>query len=135
MAEEDLPEFAEKRELLYSDDVPMERVKEVGRQFMAEELFNDALEFFERARSVEDVRTVADTARDIGDTAVWLRCKRILGEEPDRETLLTIAAAAEELKKYSFAIEAWRRLGDEEQVERLRALFEAVTAGLDQGGD
>lgn len=121
MADDEQPEFFEKRRLLYSDDVPVDEVIAVGHKFMDVERYSDALEFFDRARSHEDVRRVADLAMDNGDTAIWLRCMRILGEEPDAPTMVKLALRAEELGKYSFAIEARRRLGDEEEVERLRA--------------
>lgn len=125
MAKRDLPPFFEKREVLYSDDVPVERVNEVGRQFLEAELYNDALEFFDRTKSEDDVHKVAAIAIELGDVGLWLRCKRILTEPPDEPTLRQIAASAEAQKKYMFAAEAWRRIGDEEQVERLRAAFEA----------
>ena len=128
MANVNMPEFEEKRELLYSDDVPVERVKEVGRQFMEAGLYSDALEFFERSRSAEDTRKVAGISLEAGDVALWLRCKRILGEEPDEQSLRAIAANAEAQRKYMFAVEAWRRLEDDEQIERLRAALAAETA-------
>ena len=117
----DLPDFSTKREILYSDDVPVERVNEVGRQFMAAGLYNDALEFFDRSKSADDIQKVADIAFNEGDVAIWLRCKRILRQEPDEGSLEGIAGHAEAHGKLAFAIEAWRRLGKEEQVERLRA--------------
>ena len=125
MGKKELPPFFEKRAILYSDDVPVERVNEVGREFMEAELYDEALEFFDRTKSEEDVRRVADIAFKNGDVGVWLRCKRILTEDPDEQSLQGIAANAEAQKKYMFAAEAWRRLGDEEQVERLLAAFEA----------
>ncbi len=133
MAKDALPDFYEKRNVLYNDDVPVERVVEVGRQFMAAEMYDDALEFFERSRSEEDTREVARRAMAQGDTAVWLRAQRILGEEPDEESLRAIAANAEEKGKFMFAIEAWRRLDDSEQIERLRARLAGADAGPADG--
>ena len=128
MSSADLPDFSSKREILYSDDVPVEKVNEVGRQFMAAGLYNDALEFFDRSKSVDDVQKAADIAFKDGDVAIWLRCKRILRQEPDEASLEGIAAHAETHKKYAFAIEAWRRLGNDEQVARLRAASQAESS-------
>ena len=128
MADSEQPEFFEKRRFLYSDDVPVDEAIAVGRKFMDAERYSDALEFFDRARSHEDVCRVAEIAMDNGDTAIWRRCKRILGEEPDAPALVKLAVRAEELGKYSFAIEARRRLGDEEEVERLRGRFASPDA-------
>ncbi len=127
MANDDLPDFYEKRRVLYNDDVPVEEVIAMGRRFMEAEMYNDALEFFERGRSDEDTRRVAEAAMELGDTAIWLRCKRILREEPDEESLRAIAKRAEAQGKFMFAIEAYRRLGEEEQIERLRAALEEAS--------
>ena len=53
---------------------------------------------------------------------------RASSEEAALQELRAIAAKAEAQKKYTFAIEAWRRLDDDEQIERLRAALEAETA-------
>ena len=125
MAQDDLPTFFAKRELLFNDDVPAATVNEVGQRFVAAERYNEALDFFEKSRNMEEVAKVAAIAFDNGDTAVWLRCKRMLGEEPDEGALQGLAERAEAQKKYMFAIEAWRRIGNEEQIERLRAALAA----------
>ena len=117
----ELPGFRNKRKTLFGSKTSPQQMLETGREFMQAERFDDALEFFSRAQATQEVKQIAGLAAERGDTALFLRAKVALKEEPTEEELETIARNAEAAGRRSMALTAYLKAGRMEQAERLRA--------------
>jgi hypothetical protein len=115
-----LPGFAEKRKILFGSRTSPEKMRETGERFMEARRFDDALEFFARCEANDRVRRVAAHAMDTGDTALFMRAKRVLREEATEAEWTELAATAERLRKPMMAYVAHRQAGHEEEAARLR---------------
>jgi len=121
MATQDqLPDFRNKRKLLFGSKTSAQQMLETGRQFMQAERFDDALEFLSRTEATQEVRQIAVLAAERGDTALFLRAKVVLKEEPTQEELEAVARKAEDSGRRSTALTAYVKAGRTEQAERLR---------------
>ncbi len=123
---QDLPDFYEKRKLLFSEKARAKELRETGRQFMEAGRYDDALEFFQRCEADELARQIAERAMREGDTPLYMRAKKVLGEEINEEQWLALAERAEQAGRPSMASVAYRKAGDEEEAARLRELITAA---------
>jgi hypothetical protein len=121
MATQDqLPDFRNKRKLLFGSKTSAQQMLETGRKFMQAERFDDALEFLSRTEATQEVRQIAVLAAERGDTALFLRAKVVLKEAPTQEELEAVARKAEDSGRRSTALTAYVKAGRTEQAERLR---------------
>ena len=121
MAKQDqLPDFRNKRKVLFGSKTSAQQMLETGRAFMEAERFYDALEFFSRAEATQEVRRIAVLAADRGDIALFLRAKVVLKEPPMEKELEAVAHNAEDAGLRSMALTAYVKAGRAEQAERLR---------------
>lgn len=114
-----LPEFSEKRDLLFGENTTDEQRRETGKLFMDAEQYDDALEFFARCEADDLVRDIVDIAVEKGDAALYLRAKVVLEEEADNDVLVDIADRARERNRTSMARVAYQKAGAEEKAEEL----------------
>ena len=119
MAGKAFPPSRRKREILNGHGTPPERLVELGETAEAEGFPNDALDFFEKAGDVEGLERVRARAVEEGDLFLLARSAKALGTTPSREELTSLARRADELGKLAFAVEAWRRAGEESEAVRL----------------
>jgi len=68
--------YLKKRDLLHSEKTPPEVLSRVGREFLALERYSDALDFFEKARDMDNIRQVKVLALQEGDTFLLARLER-----------------------------------------------------------
>jgi hypothetical protein len=130
---QDLPGFYEKRKLLFSEKARPEDLREAGRQFMEAERYDDALEFFERCDADDLARQIAERAMERGNTPLYMRAKRVLGEEISDGEWRGLAQSAERAGRLSMAYVARQKAGDEEEAARLKVqLAEAAPQGGEQ---
>jgi len=120
MSDEELPDFYEKREILFGDSTTEEEMRSTGERFMRAGRYDDALEFFARCDAEDLVREIIETARERGDTPVFLRAKRVLGEETDKHEWDELAENALEQNSPSKAYVAKMKAGKEEEAEQLK---------------
>jgi len=125
---QELPGFWEKRKILFGPKTTPETMRQTGRRFMEAGRLDDALEFLERTDASDEVRQILRVAQERGDTALFLRAKKALREEPTEEELLAIARAAQAAGRLSMACVALVKAGRQEEAERLRGELAAQAA-------
>jgi tetratricopeptide (TPR) repeat protein len=121
--------FRDKRNVLFGKKTTAEQLREVGSMFMAAERYDDALEFFQRAGAADLTRRVAEAAMADGDTPLYMRAKKALGEQIEEPEWLALAKRAEASGKHSAAHLALDRAGRHEEAERLRSLMPGAHTG------
>ena len=120
MSDEELPDFYEKRKILFGDGTTEEEMRSTGEQFMRAGRYDDALEFFARCEADDLVREIIEDVKERGDTPVFLRAKRVLGEETDEAEWDELAQNALEHDCPSKAYVAKVKAGNEEEAEQLK---------------
>jgi len=118
----ELPSFRDKRRVLFSERTPSERMRQTGQAFMEAGRYDDALEFFQRCGADDLTRQVAERAMGAGDTALYMRAKKILKEDISDGEWTRLAVRAEEVGAYSLAYLAHLRAGHDDEVARLLPL-------------
>jgi len=123
---EEIPDWREKKELLWGDKASDEDRTAHGRRFLETRRFSEALDFFSRVKDREGIELVLLEAVEGGDWFLYTRCTAALGE--DRlDALRTLAGKAMERGKFLFAFRASKALGDmkgmENALQRFREAF------------
>jgi len=118
---QDLPGFYEKRKILFSERTSPEKMRRTGQMFMEAGRYDDALEFFQRCEAEDLVRRIAAEAMEDGNTPLYMRAKKVLGEQVSESEWTGLAAAAERAATPTMAHLAHRQAGHEEEAARLRA--------------
>lgn len=101
----------DKRELLNQSVVAVEKLIHCGWAFEEADLVHDAVDFYEKAKSREDLTRLLDRAKEEGDLFLFRRILKILHHEPGSEEWLTLARKAQEAGKVTFASEATQLAG------------------------
>lgn len=101
----------DKRELLNQSVVAVEKLIHCGRAFEEADLAHDAVDFYEKAKSREDLTRLLGRAKEEGDLFLFRRLLKILHHEPGAEEWLALARKAQETGKAAFASEAMRLAG------------------------
>jgi hypothetical protein len=118
----ELPGFSQKRKVLFGARTSPEKMREAGELFMEAGRHDDALEFFERCDAEDLIRQIATNALASGNTPLYMRAKRALGEEIAEAEWSELAAAAERAGAHTMAYVAHLKAGHEEEAARLRRL-------------
>jgi hypothetical protein len=116
----ELAGFAEKRKILFGAKSSPEKMRQTGELFMDAERYDDALEFFQRCEAQDHTREIARRAMTAGNTPLYMRAKKVLGEEITEQEWSELAATAEKAGLYSTAYVAHLKAGHEEEAARLR---------------
>ncbi|MHC4481164.1 MAG: hypothetical protein ACYS1C_09400 [Planctomycetota bacterium] len=111
---DELPAFFQKRKILFNEKTSPEKMRRTGQLFMAAERYDDALEFFARCE--------ADDLTQAGNTALYMRAKRVLDEDITEEEWTKLAAAAESAGAHTMAYVAHQKAGHQEEAARLREM-------------
>ncbi len=121
-----LPGFYEKRALLFSKKASPEKTKQLGKQFMDAGRFDDALEFFARAKAEDMVREIARTALDTGDAPLYMRARKILGDDAKEAEWNKLADNAVKHGRFAMAYVAKLKAGKPEEAEQFLARIPTV---------
>lgn len=111
MAGDYLLNCLEKRDLLNDSDVAESTLLTWGQRFEEAEMIHDAVDFYEKANSRENLDRLLRKALEDGDVFLFSRLCRILKYEAVPDQWLLLAGKAEAEGKHSFAVEAKRRSG------------------------
>ena len=95
--------IAEKHKVLYWEPLPEAELAALGDLYAEQELWHDALEFYEKAGDEDRLRQVRDTALSTADLVLFLNACRCLGAPPDEEGLKRLKAKGLELGKEATA--------------------------------
>ncbi len=132
MAErKDLPGFQKKRKILFDDKFAGRQRLEAGIEFMEAGRYDDALEFFARSDAAQQVREIAELARQQCNVPIFLRAKVVLKERPGEDELVELALRAMEAGRSSMAELAYRKAGRQEEADRISG----KTGGEDEQTD
>ncbi len=101
----------EKRDLLNQHAVSVETLMRWGKAFEEEELFHDAVDFYEKAGAAEPLERIRDRALEEGDLFLFRRACRALKVEPETDQWVELAERARSLGKSVFMNEALRHAG------------------------
>ncbi len=89
---------------------------------------SDALDFYARASHTAGIEKIRKQALEIGDVFLFQGAVRALGLELRDEDLENIAQTAVRLKKFSFAVQASKKIGDAGRVNALTTMIKAEEA-------
>ena len=118
-----LPNSQQKRKLLFDKNIPSERLISCGELYLREGRLNEAAELFARASHEEGMAQLRALALEQGDSFLYGVASKGSEERDDPEAWETLGKKAMELEKYSHAIRAFRKSGNE---EALKAAEEAL---------
>jgi len=77
--------YLKKRDLLHSERTAPAVLTRIGREFFAQQRYSDALDFFEKARDMDNIQEVKGYALEEGDTFLLARLERFDGSLVSRE--------------------------------------------------
>lgn len=103
-----------------------------GDAYMEKGRLNDALNFYERAMSKENLRKIKSIAVSTGDAFLLGRIARILSDEVTSADWEATGEQALARGKFSFALKAFQAAGNQEKVKQVR---EIATAHARQSKD
>jgi len=126
---QDLPGFYEKRKILFGAKTTPEKMRQTGKLFMDAERYDDALEFFQRVEADELTREIARVAMEGGNVPLYMRAKKVLGEQISEQEWSRLAANAEKAGVYSGARMAHLKAGHEEEAARIAAIMPRLPGG------
>ena len=113
----------QKRKLLFEKNIPLERLISCGELYLREGRLNEAAELFARASHEEGLAQLRALAVEQGDSFLYSVASKGSKEGDDRETWEILGKKAMELEKFSHAIRAFQKSGNE---EALKAAEEAL---------
>jgi hypothetical protein len=68
--------YLKKRDTLHSEKSTPAMLSKIGREFLLQERYSDALDFFEKARDTENIKEIKRIALERGDTFLLARLER-----------------------------------------------------------
>ncbi len=118
-----IPGPIEKRDILYGvKKLSAGESKKLVGDLETEGWISDALDFMGHAHDHEGLKRLRSRAVEEGNSFLFFKISRLLGEtEAPRTELAACASKAEALGKIRYAIKAYEKLGDESKVEALKA--------------
>ncbi|RLB04477.1 MAG: hypothetical protein DRG83_04640 [Deltaproteobacteria bacterium] len=119
-ARKDLINCLKKRDILNNNGIEDRVLIEYGSGFFEMELYNDAIDFFEKANYEDGLKSIKDLAIDAGDLFLYNRCCKALNIKEDKNELIKLAENAKEAGKLTFASQAYTELGDKEKAQALK---------------
>ena len=109
-----------KQKLLYIDKTPPEILKNYGNVLFEQGRISDALDFYQKAGDHDGVEKIRQVAFESGDVMLFQQAAKALQVEPKVKDWKDIAQKALQQKKYSFALLALEKAGDEEGLNALK---------------
>jgi hypothetical protein len=97
---------AQRHKILFTENTPPNELIEWGNSHLKAGLYHDALEYFFKARSREDLERLLNMAVDEADLVLFLNTVKALGEEHRSGDLTRLKERALKLGKPSIAEQA-----------------------------
>jgi len=108
----------EKRDLLNHSVVSVDTLLAWGERYEQSGFINDAVDFYEKAKAQDALTRLLARVIGEGDVFLFNRITRAMGNEVEPDEWLSLAKTAEDCGKFSFAAEAYRKSGQEEEALR-----------------
>lgn len=118
----DLPNAIAKRDLLFgAKKATPEEWKAMATAFEQADWLSDAADFSNQSQNNETLKKIRSLAQDEGNSFLFMKASRFLGEE-DTVGLLACAQKAESLGKIRYALKAYEKLERKEDYDRVKSL-------------
>lgn len=129
MKQKPLPSSRKRRALLYDKKISREELIRYGDAFFDHGRYVEAAEFYGKARHPEGMDRIRALAKETGDTFLLeIACKDPSCPDGGDPTVWEeVGRKALELQKYSHAVRAFRKAGNETLLEEAQRLFKGVT--------
>ncbi len=117
-----LPDSITKRDILFgARRARPDEILALGKAYASEGYLSDAIDFFAKVNSHDDMAALISKVVEEGDTFLLLKIHRFVGDEKlPQATILQCAQKAESLGKVRYAIMGYEKLGDTGKAEALR---------------
>jgi tetratricopeptide (TPR) repeat protein len=115
-----LPDYKVKQKTLYIDSTPSRTLTSMGERYLEEDRISDAIEFFQKAAYREGLEKIQEIAVESGDVMDFQQVLKALGREATDEEWNRIGQRAMALKKYTFALQAFEKSRNEQEMARLK---------------
>ncbi len=120
---QDIPSCLKKKALLENAQLTQVASRDLGRKFLAQERWDDALEFFLQAGDTDSLNEMVDMAVERGDAYQLERLLKEIPRESPEELWQTLGAQAREQGKLLFAHRAFVKAGNEVMAARMQQLL------------
>jgi hypothetical protein len=119
----ELPNPIQKRDILYGvKKTTSENLRALAQEFMAQGWLSDSLDFSAYSSAKDLLAQVKSVALKEGNTFLYLKSVRLLGDnEIDKNELQVCAQNAEQNQLWRYAIMAYEKLGIQEKVDSIKA--------------
>jgi len=112
-----------KKALLDSDQLSPDKCREYGRQLLAQDRWDDALEFFLKANDTDSISEMLAIAREHGDAYLLERLLKATPHDSPEALWQQMGERARELDKNHFAHRAFVKAGNEMMAARLQQMI------------
>ncbi len=126
-SKKDIINCLKKRDILNNNGIDTEALVRFGNSFFEMELYNDAIDFFEKSNYQDGLKNIKEIAIETGDLFLYRRCCKALKLAEEREELQRLAENAKDSGKLMFASQAYTALGDREKAEALKSILTPET--------
>jgi tetratricopeptide (TPR) repeat protein len=123
-----LPDYKEKQKILYVDATPAKTLISLGERYLNEDRVSDAIEFFQKAGYREGLEKILAMAVENGDVMDFQQVLKALGRDAADSDWERIGQRALALQKYTFALQAFERNRNENEIERVKKMISAEGA-------
>ncbi len=114
MKKDALPDSIKKRQLLNEEKVSAERLISLGGLYLEQGQLCDAATFFRRASHQEGLERVQVLALEQGDSFLFELASKDSEQGDNPEAWVEVGRKAMELEKFSHAVRAFRKAGNED---------------------
>lgn len=123
MAKIKLPDYKEKQKILYRDTTSQTALIAYGDKYLEAERISDAVDFYQKANHIEGLEKIKEIIIKEGDVFEFQHILNALNADASSEEWDTIGKRAFELGKYTFAIHALERAGNNSMVDKIKELL------------
>ncbi len=112
MSKRKLPNYRSKQKILYIDATSPSLLIGYGDQYLEQQAFADALDFYAKAEHTAGIEKISSLALEKGDVFLYSRALRALDREADPKQWRQIIQRAVDLGKFAFARQALLQVDD-----------------------
>ena len=132
MGKNELPGFLKKRNILYNTK-NKETLKKHGDDYLAAGQLDDAMEFYTRAQSIDELRKMIESAKANADLVLYNKIFKSVKAEPLNDDLNEIGRLARELGKFATAKHAFEQAGNDAMLREIEEKLEQESPNIKEG--
>jgi hypothetical protein len=124
-----LPSYQEKQHILYAKRPSETDLIAYGDAFLEEGKISDAIDFYQKANYVQGLETIKGMAEQSGDVMLLQQVLKPLKQTIPQEAWNTIGERALTVKKYLFALYAFKKGNNDAMVGRVKEIIKSEDNG------